>query len=151
MRDVSAKIKTLRVATARAVLKVSPSTIQMIREGRVPKGDPLAVSKVAAIQGAKNTPQIIPYCHPVPLDFVSVDFELQDSAIIVTTTAKAIYKTGVEMEALTAASVAAADAAGSTAGAAGADSLQAARVSMRAEAAAKLARRMYFSLGPRHT
>lgn len=107
MRDVSAKIKTLRVATARAVLKVSPSTIQMIREGRVPKGDPLPVSKVAAIQGAKNTPQIIPYCHPVPLDFVSVDFELQDSAIIVTTTAKAIYKTGVEMEALTAASVAA--------------------------------------------
>jgi cyclic pyranopterin phosphate synthase len=107
MRDVSAKIKTLRVATARAVLKVSPSTIQMIRENRVPKGDPLSVAKVAAIQGAKNTPQIIPYCHPVPLDAISVDFELQDNAIIVTTTAKAIYKTGVEMEALTAASVAA--------------------------------------------
>jgi molybdenum cofactor biosynthesis protein MoaC len=107
MRDVSAKIKTLRIATARAVLKVSPSTIQMIHENRVPKGDPLPVAKVAAIQGAKNTPQIIPYCHPVPLDYVSVDFELQDSAIIVTTTAKAIYKTGVEMEALTAASVAA--------------------------------------------
>lgn len=107
MRDVSAKIKTLRVATARAVLKVSPATIHMIHEGRVPKGDPLPVAKVAAIQGAKNTPQVIPYCHPVPLDYVSVDFELQDNAIIVTTTAKAIYKTGVEMEALTAASVAA--------------------------------------------
>ncbi|HEY9686508.1 MAG TPA: bifunctional molybdenum cofactor biosynthesis protein MoaC/MoaB [Coleofasciculaceae cyanobacterium] len=107
MRDVSNKINTLRTATARAVLRLSPETVIMIRENRVPKGDPFAVAKVAAIQGAKNTPQIIPYCHPVPLDFVSVDFEMLDDEIRVTTTARAIYKTGVEMEALTAASVAA--------------------------------------------
>ncbi len=106
MRDVSAKNKTLRIATAQAILKASPETIQIIQEGRVPKGDPLPVSKVAAIQAAKNTPQIIPYCHPVPMDYVGVDFELGTDSITVTVVAKAIYKTGVEMEALTAASAA---------------------------------------------
>jgi len=107
MRDISAKINTLRTATAQAVLHASPETIRMIREGLVPKGDPLPVAKVAAVQAAKNTPQLIPYCHPVPLDFVGVEFELLDDQIKITTTTKAIYKTGVEMEALTAASVAA--------------------------------------------
>lgn len=106
MRDVSAKSNTLRIASARAVLKASPQTLQMIRENRIPKGDPIPVSKVAAIQAAKNTHQILPYCHPVPVDYVGVEFELLDDRIVVTTTVKAIYKTGVEMEALTAASVA---------------------------------------------
>ncbi|MBM4388707.1 MAG: bifunctional molybdenum cofactor biosynthesis protein MoaC/MoaB, partial [Deltaproteobacteria bacterium] len=72
-----------------------------------PKGDPLLVAKVAAVQAAKNTCQIIPYCHPVPVDFVGVEFELGDGLIGVSVGVKAIYKTGVEMEALTAASVAA--------------------------------------------
>lgn len=107
MRDITAKISSLRIATAQAILTVSPETILMIQENRVPKGDPLAVAKVAAVQGAKNTPQYIPYCHPVPLDFVGIEFELSDRQIRITATTKAIYKTGVEMEALTAASVAA--------------------------------------------
>lgn len=106
MRDISNKIKTLRTATALATLKVSPSTVQLIKNGQIPKGDPLAVSKVAAVQAAKNTSQIIPYCHPLPIDYVGVEFQLNDDSIEVKTTVKAIYKTGVEMEALTAASVA---------------------------------------------
>lgn len=107
MRDVSAKSDTLRTAAARAVLTVSPATLAAIREGRAPKGDPLPVARVAAIQAAKNTPQLIPYCHPVPLDYVGVEFEIGESFIAVNTEVKAVYKTGVEMEALTAAAVAA--------------------------------------------
>jgi cyclic pyranopterin phosphate synthase len=107
MRDITAKVNSLRTATAQAILRVSPKTILMIQENRVPKGDPLAVAKVAAVQAAKNTPQLIPYCHPVPLDFVGVDFELSTDQIQITATTKAIYKTGVEMEALSAVSVAA--------------------------------------------
>lgn len=107
MRDVSAKVKTLRTATAKSVLKVSPATIQMIKDGKIPKGDPLPVAKVAAVQAAKNTSQIIPYCHPLPIDFVGVEFELKNDSIEISATVKVVYKTGVEMEALTAASVAA--------------------------------------------
>jgi cyclic pyranopterin monophosphate synthase len=107
MRDVSTKVNTLRTATARATLKASPETIKLIKNGGAPKGDPLPVAKVAAIQAAKKCSQIIPYCHPMPIDFVGVEFELDEDAIQIQTTVKAIYKTGVEMEALTAASVAA--------------------------------------------
>lgn len=107
MRDVSSKVNTLRIATARATLKASPETIKIIKDGTGPKGDPLPVAKVAAIQAAKNTSQIIPYCHPLPVDYVGCEFELDEDAIHIVTTVKAIYKTGVEMEALTAASVAA--------------------------------------------
>ncbi len=107
MRDVSAKVKTLRTATAKSILKVSPATIQMIKDDKIPKGDPLPVAKVAAIQAAKNTSQIIPYCHPLPIDYVGVEFELNKDSIEISATVKAVYKTGVEMEALTAASVAA--------------------------------------------
>ncbi|MBY0402960.1 MAG: cyclic pyranopterin monophosphate synthase MoaC, partial [Cyanobacteria bacterium] len=107
MRDVSAKIKTLRVATAKATLVVSPETIGRIQAQDIPKGDPLPVAKVAAIQAAKNCSQIIPYCHPLPIDYVGVEFNLTEAAIEISVTIKAVYKTGVEMEALTAASVAA--------------------------------------------
>lgn len=107
MRDVSAKNFTLRTATARAVLTAAPATIALIRAGQAPKGDPLPVAKVAAIQAAKNTPQLIPYCHPVPLDYVQVDFALHDDRIETTVLVKAIYRTGVEMEALTGAAAAA--------------------------------------------
>lgn len=107
MRDVSQKVSTLRTAVAKAILRVSPETIDQIRKGTLPKGDPLAVARVAAIQAAKNTSQIIPYCHPLPIDYVRVDFMMDEDAIEIETTVKAIYKTGVEMEALTAASVAA--------------------------------------------
>lgn len=107
MRDISRKIKTLRTAVAQATLRVSPSTISLIKKNKIPKGNPLEVAKVAAIQGAKNTSQIIPYCHPLPVDFVGVEFALGKSQIVVNVEVKAIYKTGVEMEALTGASIAA--------------------------------------------
>ncbi len=107
MKDVSQKTKTLRKAWAAATLKASSGLIAKIRNNEVPKGDPLPVAKVAAIQAAKNTHQIIPYCHPIPVDYVQVDFDLKDSEIEIRVQVKAIYKTGVEMEALTAASVAA--------------------------------------------
>ncbi len=107
MRDVSQKVNTLRTAVAKAILRVSPETITQIKAGTLPKGDPLAVAKVAAIQAAKNTSQIIPYCHPLPVDFVGVEFQLDENSIEIEVKVKAIYKTGVEMEALTAASVAA--------------------------------------------
>ena len=106
MIDISNKIKTLRTAVAQATLKLKPETIELIHQNKIPKGDPLSVAKVAAVQSAKNTSQIIPYCHPIPVDYVGVDFEFGDKKIDVNVTVKAIYKTGVEMEALTAASVA---------------------------------------------
>lgn len=107
MRDISHKFPTLRTATARAELHLAPATVARLRAGDIPKGDPLPVAKVAAIQAAKNTSQIIPYCHPLPVDFVGVEFAITDSLIAAEVTVKAIYKTGVEMEALTGASVAA--------------------------------------------
>lgn len=107
MRDISDKTNTLRSARAQAVIKLDPNLITAIKNNNVPKGDPLAVSRIAAIQAAKNTSQIIPYCHPIPIDFVGVEFQLDDQSIAIQIQVKAIYKTGVEMEALTAASVAA--------------------------------------------
>ena len=107
MIDVSRKSSTLRTARASARVSVKLETNRAIQEGRVPKGDPLIVARVAAIQSAKNTQLIIPYCHPVPLDFVGVEFSLGDNYIDVRTEVKAVWKTGVEMEAMTAASTAA--------------------------------------------
>lgn len=106
MKDISKKIKTLRIARAEGILKVDPKTILLIKEGKVPKGNPLEVSKIAAIQAAKNTAQIIPYCHNLSIDHLDINFELNENTICVTTTVKAIHKTGVEMEALTSCSVA---------------------------------------------
>ena len=107
MIDISHKIKTLRTAKARATLKVKPETIDAIHMQKIPKGDPLTTAKVAAIQSAKSTSGIIPYCHPLPLDYVGVEFELGAGFIHTDVTVKAVDKTGVEMEALTAAAVAA--------------------------------------------
>jgi cyclic pyranopterin monophosphate synthase len=107
MLDVSSKTTSLRIATALARLNLSPDTIRMIHENKIPKGNPLEVAKVAAVQAAKNTSDIIPYCHPMPVDFVGVEFEFGEHWVDIRTTVKAVYKTGVEMEALTAASVAA--------------------------------------------
>lgn len=106
MRDVSAKITTLRTATAKAVLHLSPATVQILRDGKVPKGDPLPVAKVAAIQAAKETSRIIPYCHPLPIEWVGVEFDVRDDQIEARVSVRTIHKTGVEMEALTGASVA---------------------------------------------
>jgi molybdenum cofactor biosynthesis protein MoaC len=106
MLDVSKKFNTLRTAWAGAELKAAPESLQKIREGQIPKGDPLTVARVAAVQAAKDTSRIIPFCHPMPVDHVEVNFELGEDRIGVEVMVKAIHKTGVEMEALTAASVA---------------------------------------------
>ena len=107
MRDISQKIRTLRTAIATSRLYLSPHTITLIHQSKIPKGSPLEVAKVAAVQAAKRTSDIIPYCHPLPIDYVGVEYSFGENWIEVTATVKAIYKTGVEMEALTAASVAA--------------------------------------------
>lgn len=105
MWDVSEKNPTVRVATARAFLRMERATVEAVFNGTVPKGDPLPVAKVAAIQAAKNTPDIIPYCHPLGLEHVGVEFQIHESSIEITVVVKTSGKTGVEMEALTAASV----------------------------------------------
>ena len=105
MRDVSTKANTLRTAKGRAVLRCHSETIAAIRSGDVPKADPLGVARIAGIQAAKNTSILIPYCHQVPLDFVGVDIELRNDTIQIETEVRAVWKTGVEMEALCAASV----------------------------------------------
>lgn len=104
MRDVSSKSNTLRTAKAIARMNVSPSTIRAIKSGNLPKAEPLAVARVAGIQAAKNTSLLIPDCHQVPLDFVGVEIALEKSSITISTEVRAIWKTGVEMEALVAAS-----------------------------------------------
>ncbi|HXH59995.1 MAG TPA: bifunctional molybdenum cofactor biosynthesis protein MoaC/MoaB [Fimbriimonadaceae bacterium] len=107
MRDVSHKSTTLRTATACATLHARAETIVSIKKGDLPKGDALTVAKVAAVQAAKNTPQLIPYCHPVPVEFVGVDYEFTETSVKIKALVKSVYKTGVEMEALTAATAAA--------------------------------------------
>jgi cyclic pyranopterin phosphate synthase len=107
MRDVTRKVNTLRSATAVATLRACADTVSRIRDGNLPKGDARTVAKVAGIQAAKGTSALIPYCHPIPIEFADIRFELSETTVEITATVKAIYKTGVEMEALTAASVAA--------------------------------------------
>lgn len=107
MRDVSRKPRTLRIASATATLRCLPETVLAVKNGNVPKKDPLGVAKIAGIQAAKNTSLLIPYCHQVPLDYVEVVIEPKESAFEIVTEAKAVWKTGVEMEALAAASAAA--------------------------------------------
>lgn len=106
MIDVSEKRNSRRTAVARAILRVDRTAIERIRRHEIPKGDPLEVAKVAAVQAAKNTSSLIPYCHPLPIDFVGVEHELGEDTVTSTVTVKADYKTGVEMEALTAAATA---------------------------------------------
>lgn len=107
MIDISHKYPTLRSAVAEAKLSLQPSTVEIVHNSQVPKGDPLEIARAAAVLAAKNTPSLIPYCHPIPITFVGVDFELGESTITVQATVKATAPTGVEMEAMTAASVAA--------------------------------------------
>src|SRR3970040_2644746 len=107
MIDLSEKLDTLREAIAQALLKARPETIEIVKMGNVPKGNVLGVGVAAGFQTAKKTSELIPYCHQVPLDVVSVDFELLKDGIVIKTRAKAIWKTGVEMEALTAATISA--------------------------------------------
>lgn len=109
MVDVTDKAVTHRTATAYARIVMQPATLVMIREGKMAKGDVLAVAQVAGIMAAKKTSDLIPMCHPLPLTKVDIRFEEQPeaNAIDIYATAKVTGVTGVEMEALTAASVAA--------------------------------------------
>jgi len=109
MVDVSEKGVTLRTATASAKVLVSPETFALIREGRVKKGDVLGVAQVAGVMAAKKNAELIPMCHPLQITGVDIDFETDEEAseITIMATVKCKGETGVEMEALTAASVAA--------------------------------------------
>ncbi|WP_137679322.1 cyclic pyranopterin monophosphate synthase MoaC [Aurantiacibacter suaedae] len=106
MVDVGHKTPSQRSATAEGRIAMQPATLQAVREGSGPKGDVLAAARIAGIMAAKRTGELIPLCHPLALDTVSVDFAFEDSAIRVTARAALTGKTGVEMEALTAASMA---------------------------------------------
>jgi len=109
MVDVTAKSETVRVATARGAVRMKPSTLEMIEQGRVAKGDVLAVAQVAGIMAAKRTPDLIPMCHPLAITGVDMRLELnrEESSVEISATVRLAGRTGVEMEALTAVSVAA--------------------------------------------
>lgn len=106
MVDITHKINTLRIATAQAIVKVSkPETIEAIKNKTVPKGDVFAMSKAAGLLGVKKTPDLLPDCHPLPIEFTGIEYKVSGLEIIVLCTIKTIYKTGVEVEAMHGASV----------------------------------------------
>ena len=107
MVDVGQKPLQHRVARAEGVVRCRPETIAALRERALPKGDVLTVAKIAAIQAAKRTDELIPLCHSLPVDAVEVEFAVEDDAVRVRARVSTTAKTGVEMEALTAVSVAA--------------------------------------------
>lgn len=108
MVDVGDKAETARSATAAGDILMQPATLRRIREGGLAKGDVLSVARLAGIMGAKRTPELIPLCHPLQLSSVEVDLTLDEerAAVVVTATCKIAAQTGVEMEALTAVSIA---------------------------------------------
>jgi len=107
MVDVSGKDVTARVATASGRVRVSGEVVALLRGEGVPKGDALAVARIAGIMGAKRTPELIPLCHPLAISGANVDLAVVDDAVEITATVKTTDRTGVEMEALTAVSIAA--------------------------------------------
>src|ERR1700751_1926807 len=102
MVDVSAKDVPAREARASGRVLLSPAAIAALRAGEVPKGDALAVARIAGIQGGKRTPALVPLCHPIALHSVAVDLTVADDAVLIEATVRTAYRTGVEMEALTA-------------------------------------------------
>lgn len=106
MVDVGAKAQTRRLAVARGRIRMSSAALAAIRDGTVPKGDVLAAARIAGIMAAKKTGELIPLCHPLALDAVEVDFALVEDGVECTATASLTAKTGVEMEAMTATSIA---------------------------------------------
>ena len=105
MVDVGGKDVSKRVARAGGRILMQPDTLALIREGKASKGDVLGVARIAAIQAAKRTAELIPLAHPLPLTHVAVEFTLEDGALAIEVTTETLDRTGVEMEALTAASV----------------------------------------------
>ena len=106
MVDVGAKAETRREAAAECLVRMAPETLRAIRDSELAKGDALGVARVAGIMAAKRTSELIPLCHPLPISSVAVDFELLEAGVRILATALVTGRTGVEMEALTAAAVA---------------------------------------------
>jgi cyclic pyranopterin phosphate synthase len=107
MVDVSGKDVTVRTASASGRVLVSAEVVGLLRGAGVPKGDALAVARIAGIQAAKRTPDLVPLCHPVAIHAVDVDLRVHDDAVAITATVRTADRTGVEMEALTCVAVAA--------------------------------------------
>jgi cyclic pyranopterin phosphate synthase len=107
MVDVTAKNETLRLARAEAFVEMSPATVKLLRQNGLPKGNAIEIARIAAIQGGKKTSELIPLCHPLALTHLDVSIEITKSGARIETVARTKAETGVEMEALTAASVAA--------------------------------------------
>jgi cyclic pyranopterin phosphate synthase len=106
MVDIGGKAETRRVAVATGLIRMSPQALAAIRDGEVPKGDVLAAARIAGIMAAKKTAELIPLCHPLALDAVTVDFAFEEGALRATASASLSGRTGVEMEAMTACSIA---------------------------------------------
>ena len=104
--DVSYKFETMRTAIAKGKIYLSSNSINLIKKGKVPKGDVLAASEIAGIYGAKRTQDILPFCHNIMIDHISVKAELEEDGVLITAEVKNVGRTGVEMEALTAVSTA---------------------------------------------
>jgi cyclic pyranopterin monophosphate synthase len=107
MIDVGDKVETLRTAVAQAIIKVSPETIDLIKQGKSPKGNIEDAARISATMGAKRTWDLLPYCHPIPIDHIKVNVYIETQSIEVQVQLKTTWKTGVEMESLTGASIAA--------------------------------------------
>ncbi len=109
MVDITAKPDTHRQAVAKGMVRMQPATLKLIKKGQVVKGDVLPVAQLAGIMAAKRTPDLIPLCHPILIDDVRIEFNIdeKESTVEITTTVESTGKTGVEMEALTATAVAA--------------------------------------------
>ena len=106
MVDITHKSNTLRVATAQAIVKVSkPETIAAIENGTVPKGDVFAMSKAAGLLGVKKTPELLPDCHPMPIEYTGISYAINGLEVVISVTVKTVYKTGVEVEAMHGASI----------------------------------------------
>lgn len=105
MIDVSEKPESLRTATAQALVFVSPLTIEKIKDGNSPKGNFFEAAKISATIGVKKTFELIPYCHSIPIDAINIEFSIEKDFIRLTVAVKSVWKTGVEMEALTGASI----------------------------------------------
>jgi cyclic pyranopterin monophosphate synthase len=106
MVDVSGKEPSTREAVASAVFRTTPHVVELLRRDGLPKGDALATARIAGIMAAKRTPDLVPLCHPIALSSVAVDLALETASVTITATARTTDRTGVEMEALTAAAVA---------------------------------------------
>ena len=100
MFSTDRKITTLRQATAQAILQVTPELMTVLQSGKSPKGNALEIARTAGIMAAKKTSELIPFCHPLPLDQVHIEYDLKDTAVTITCRVTAVWKTGVEMEAL---------------------------------------------------